>query len=245
MARDYRHGYGERRGYQRRSQQDRHDEQDKRAVTAVWGVAFLLSLLFLLGYFIVDHFVSSGVKSTAPVQAATEQSLYQQKGNQPVSSSSKADTLETVVEDVSSVSVIVETPVSVAETGNRNVVEAYSFYEGLGQTEVVVDVEPISTTLDNPYYIQAGSFGSREVALQELARLAKMGQELELSPLRKPNRTYYRLRVGPFTDRLLLNKKRNALRELGVDTLLIKAPKTVLPVVEPVAANATDTAEVD
>lgn len=102
---------------------------------------------------------------------------------------------------------------------------SFSFYEGLGKMEVVVDAVPISVELKQPYYIQAGTFGSERVAKQEQKRLERLGQKLQLSVLTTKKRVYYRLRVGPFNDRLVLNKKRNELRRLGLGTLLVKAPK--------------------
>jgi Cell division protein len=89
----------------------------------------------------------------------------------------------------------------------------------------VVDAVPLSVALEDAYYIHAGTFGSEAVARKEQQRLANLGEAVELSVLQSGERTYYRLRVGPFHDRLAMNKRRNALRRLGVDTLLVKAPK--------------------
>jgi hypothetical protein len=101
----------------------------------------------------------------------------------------------------------------------------YSFYNGLAETEVVVDIDPISIKLDSLYFIQAGTFGKEKQALIEQKRLKKFGQELAISTFKTSLKTYYRLRVGPFDDRLEMNKKRNELRRLGLDTLLIKSKK--------------------
>jgi cell division protein FtsN len=95
----------------------------------------------------------------------------------------------------------------------------------LAKTEVVVDAEPLPVKLPQPYYIQAGSFGKKEVALKEQARLKRFGFDTQLSAQQGQKRIYYRLRLGPFSDRLQMNKVRNQLRNVGVDTLLIKAPK--------------------
>jgi cell division protein FtsN len=99
----------------------------------------------------------------------------------------------------------------------------YSFYSALAKTEIIVDVEPISIALDDPYFIQAGTFRKEERALVEQSRLAKKGLQLRVSKITIKNKTYYRLRIGPFINRLEMNKTRNILRRLGVDTLLIKS----------------------
>ncbi len=226
MARDYRHGHSNKKGFTRKSQQTSH-QLEKRSVSLIWGAGFLVSAVFLIGFFVTQHFVSKGAKSTVPaektifqsavaLQEATTESIAEmsQKLQPPQPKKSIETTLSaSTVEDELS---------SVEESDPK---QQYSFYQGLGQTEVVVDVEPISVKLDDPYYIQAGSFGSEAVAFQEKRRLARLGQVLEVSALHKPNRTYYRLRIGPFDDRLILNKRRNELRRIGLGTLLIKAPK--------------------
>jgi hypothetical protein len=181
-------------------------------------------------FFVTQHFVSKGAKSAVP----TEKTIFQSAVDlQEVTSSSIAEMSEKLqppqpelpkkpIETTLSASAVEEELSSGKEKGSK---QQYSFYHGLGLTEVIVDVEPISVKLENPYYIQAGSFGSEAVAFQEQKRLARLGQVVQVSALHKPNRTYYRIRVGPFNDRLILNKRRNELRRIGLGTLLIKAPK--------------------
>jgi cell division protein FtsN len=101
----------------------------------------------------------------------------------------------------------------------------FSFYQDLSQTQVVVDAVPISVKLSDPYYIQGGTFDTVEKARNEQKRLAQHGLNLVIAKFESPRGIYYRLRMGPYTDRLEMNKKRNELRRLGVDTLLIKMPK--------------------
>ncbi|WP_127470020.1 SPOR domain-containing protein [Thiomicrorhabdus aquaedulcis] len=101
----------------------------------------------------------------------------------------------------------------------------YSFYQGLGQTEVMVDAVPISVKLGDPYYIQGGTFDTLEKARNEQKRLAQHSLNLVVAKFESSKGVYYRLRMGPYSDRLEMNKKRNELRRLGVDTLLIKIPK--------------------
>ncbi len=229
MARDYRHGHSNKKGFTRKSQQTSH-QLEKRSVSLIWGAGFLVSAVFLIGFFVTQHFVSKGAKSAVPaektifqsavaLQEATTASIEEvsQKLQPP-----QPEVLKKTSETTLSASTI-EDDLSSEKESHSN--QQYSFYQGLSQAEVIVDVEPISVKLDNPYYIQAGSFGSEAVAFQEQKRLARLGQVLQVSALHKPNRTYYRLRIGPFDDRLILNKRRNELRQIGLGTLLIKAPK--------------------
>lgn len=222
MARDFRHGHGMRKQqFQRKSQQKNVPRQaNKSSVPMVWAAGFLISAALLIGFFITQHFVSQANQSDGP----TEKSIFiaakemQQKA---------VESVEEVSEKLQPKPVEVEAVQIEPEEKLVEPSEApkYSFYDGLGKMEVVVDAVPISIQLEQPYYIQAGTFGSEKVALSEQKRLAKLGQELEMSVLYGKKRTYYRLRVGPFHDRLELNKRRNELRRLGVDTLLVKAAK--------------------
>lgn len=225
MARDFRHGHGMRKQqFQRKSQQKNVPRQaNKSSVPMVWAAGFLISAALLIGFFITQHFISQANQSDGP----TEKSIFiaakemQQKA---------VESVEEVSEKLQPKPVEVEAVQIEPEEKLVEPSEApkYSFYDGLGKMEVVVDAVPISIQLEQPYYIQAGTFGSEKVALSEQKRLAKLGQELEMSVLYGKKRTYYRLRVGPFHDRLELNKRRNELRRLGVDTLLVKAAKVQL-----------------
>ncbi|QCU89325.1 SPOR domain-containing protein [Thiomicrorhabdus sediminis] len=98
----------------------------------------------------------------------------------------------------------------------------YSFYQGLGEVEVLVDAEPLPVQLEKVHYIQAGSFGSKEIAIKEQQRLAKHGVMVKLNEYQGTKRIYYRLVSGPYHNRLELNKQRNILRRLGASTLVFK-----------------------
>jgi cell division protein FtsN len=235
MARDYRHGHGQKPGFTRKSQQTSH-QLEKRSVSLIWGAGFLVSAVLLVGFFVTQHFVSQGAKSTDPA----EQTIFQpsvpiqiqtkapakppiESSSQPLQPEAQAQTTP-LATPVASDAVTAPEEVSTETIKEDNVaMQHYSFYEGLGQTEVVVDVEPIAVKLESPYYIQAGSFGSEAVALQEQKRLKRLGQITQVSALHTATRTYYRIRVGPFENRLILNKRRNELRRIGLGTLLIRA----------------------
>ncbi len=228
MAQDFRHGHGRHRKaqYQRKSQQ--HPEARaliNLSLPKVWAFAFLLAIIAV---FLVQ-----------PGQETTPSQNIEPLVNSEVSESASLietakELKEKAIESVEKVSKQLEPPKVEVEaveilSEEKRVEETkppiFSFYEGLEKSEVVVDAVPISIQLESPFYIQAGTFGSERVAKIEQNRLAKMGQTLELSTYQGTKRLYFRLRVGPYTDRLALNKKRNELRKLGVDTLLVKAAK--------------------
>lgn len=223
MAQDFRHGHGRHRQtqFKRKSQQTNSKATKQISVSMIWIAGFAVSAIVLIGFFVTQHFVNQVQQEQAkPV----EKSIYlaakelQEKATESV---------EEVTEKLEPKPVVVEA-VNVVEEERlveQNSAPRYSFYEGLAKTEVVVDAVPISVQLEQPYYIQAGTFGSERIALKEKARLEKLGQTLDLSTYQGTKKLYFRLRVGPFSDRLTLNKRRNELRRLGVDTLLVKAPK--------------------
>ncbi len=224
MTRDYRHGHIQRRSFQRRSQQNR-PAKAKRSAFAVWSMAVLVSVIFVLAFFIMTHFMSSA-PSVSNVAEPTfkEEALISKTADQhstKMVSEAESVVLSSSVLEQKSVAAMAE----VTAQNEEAPTPVYSFYHDLGQTEVVVEAELISVQLEQPYYIQAGSFSSKEAALKEVERLKKHGQLLELSALKSGEKVHYRLRIGPFTDRLLLNQQRNKLRKLGVDTLLVKVPQ--------------------
>lgn len=221
MARDYRHGHSHKKAFQRKSQ------QDKKVVTKrSFSLALVLGLFFVvvsLGVFLViSYFMSQENDFLVSPNKTTSQSVMELK--EVVETPIKKDKISQS-DVVTKIEAVLPESSDAGDDIQKSSQNIYSFYQGLGQTEVVVEAELISVALSQPYYIQAGSFGSEKMASQELRRLAKHGQKLTLSALTKKNRTYYRLRAGPFKDRLKMNKKRNELRKLGVDTLLIKAAR--------------------
>ena len=226
MARDYRHGVQPKKAYQRKSQLNQTEEVTSEGLTGKQLSLLMVSLglVMFAGYLVVSHFMHAGVRSEK----------LQPKNNSPVETIAPvSDALQKhKVLAVSEGSEVMpqKQPLAV----ESQVVKAlpapkvsekvhYTFYQGLAKTEVVVNAEPLPVKLSQPYFIQAGSFGSEVIAKQEQARLKRLGFQTQVSPLKTNNRTYYRLRLGPFFDRLQMNKRRNQLQAVGVDTLLIKA----------------------
>lgn len=214
MTRDYRHGHGQKQSFQRKSQQEKQNKEGSFGVS-IWVVGFVVSVILVLVFFVVKFFLLPEKQAVILSEQRVSQVTKEIKKTPDLSS-------EVIIESLP----LKKPKVVYKEEGEGvNPSNHYSFYHGLSQTEVVVEAELISVVLTRPYYIQAGSFGSEKIAKQEQSRLAKHGQTLTVSALTKGSRTYYRLRVGPFKDRLVMNKQRNELRRLGVDTLLIKATK--------------------
>ena len=212
MSRDYRHGHNaQQKGFQRRSQQS-SKQSSRRSVGKVWLIGALVSVNFLGGFLVLKHFMSSSDAKDAVAPSEIYAEVTEAiEPKQPVIT---VEALPIESEAMAS---------ALSATDSDNGQSKYSFYQGLKATEVVVDAVPISVALDSDYYILAGTFGSEKVALKEQKRLAGLGQSVKVTVVNSKKRTYHRLSVGPFNDRLIMNAKRNELRRLGVDTLLIKA----------------------
>lgn len=212
MTRDYKHKVvAPKKVYKRRSQQQTESVEKKLPLRWVWLGTLVLSGVLAGGFFIVQHFATHGVKSDAPFS--------------PIAKNLEGENKKTTVSETPSAQTDAHQAVeaiNVASAQKSDVEIEYTFYQGLAETEVVVKVEPISVKLDTPYMIQAGTFTTHERALKELTRLKQAGLDLTLSSILYQNKRYYRLRMGPFDDRLELNKQRNVLRGFGVDTLLIR-----------------------
>ncbi|QBZ82167.1 Cell division protein FtsN [Hydrogenovibrio crunogenus] len=221
-TRDYRHGHSSRQPFQRKSQLTQEEAEPVTSGSSkwIWLVALGLTIALILGFITVQHFAQNGVKSSEKAIQSSVTTTQTPNFNPQTSTAKVAQ--EKVVSEQKQPLVVESLPATPEQTQEEKPVH-YTFYEGLAETEVIVDAVPISVALASPYYIQAGTFGSKEVAQREKNRLKSHGQDLTISVLKQDDRVYYRLRVGPFKDRLAMNKKRNELRALGVDTLLIKA----------------------
>lgn len=223
MASDLRHGYGRshKKTFQRKSQQavEQALPAPRSSIKVVWVAGVFLALGLVLGYFVVYHFATQGVGTRSEAEKALiAPAVVDVKV--PVEVQQATPKLEDE-KSINAVALNVDVPAD--NQAEQPLI--YSFYHGLSETEVVVDVEPLSVALDAVYYIQAGTFGNPEQASIEQARLKRLGQVTDISTF-QGKRLYYRLRAGPFSDRLLLNKRRNELNRLGVETLVIKAPKS-------------------
>ena len=73
-----------------------------------------------------------------------------------------------------------------------------------------------------PLFLQAGSFSTPQDADNQKAKLAFMGVEAVVQQVMVQDKTYYRVRVGPYTKIDELNKVRAELAKNGVDAQLAK-----------------------
>jgi cell division protein FtsN len=110
----------------------------------------------------------------------------------------------------------------------------FDFYKILpGQEEPVTDRELKSAAARPPdkagvapkdvYFVQAGAFQSPADADNLKARLALIGLQASVEPAHLPDRgTWYRVRLGPYTQLDEINRIRATLAQNGVDAALVK-----------------------
>jgi cell division protein FtsN len=221
MARDFRKPPPPKFEFQRRSQQ-MLAEQEVRGprrlpFTGKIGI-FFLSLV--TAFLIISHFMQQYKQGNQAAPQASE--VYQEKLVEKATSSVATDSVQQ-----KTVLPLPETPSAsvLAEPEKVN----FSFYTELPMMEVVVDVEPLPIRLPDPIWIQAGSFRDLAQAQREQQRLSTEDRQMLISPIETQNGVFYRMMLGPFTDRLQLNQQRNALRRLGADTRIVKPPAKTLP----------------
>lgn len=217
-AKDYKNKVPkQRQAFKRKSQVEEVVEEPIKI--AFLPLIILLSAVLILAFFIVNHFQTKGIKN-----AENEVNIVGNLIDPPVE-------LTTPVEEATSSHAMAvdqsehnpRTQFDSLASGLPEQAVKFSFYKELKNAEVMVDAEPIPVKLSQPYYILAGTFRQESRALKEQVRLKKKGLLLKISKITSNNIDYYRLRMGPFNDRLKMNKKRNELRSLGVDTLLVRA----------------------
>lgn len=73
-----------------------------------------------------------------------------------------------------------------------------------------------------PLFLQAGSFSTAQDADNQKAKLAFMGVEAVIQQVMIQDKTFYRVRVGPYTKLDELNKIRAELAKAGIDAQLAK-----------------------
>jgi len=73
-----------------------------------------------------------------------------------------------------------------------------------------------------PLFLQAGSFSTAQDADNQKAKLAFMGIEAVVQQVMIQDKTFYRVRVGPYTKIDELNKVRAELAKSGIDAQLAK-----------------------
>ncbi len=112
----------------------------------------------------------------------------------------------------------------------------FDFYNLLPEMEVMVPEQEIRGTpgregvkrVKQPgtYLLQAGSFPSHERADRLRAKLALLGLETRLQTVSVDgNKTWHRVRVGPYKNLAELNEARTLLKQNGIDAILIRLTK--------------------
>jgi cell division protein FtsN len=80
-----------------------------------------------------------------------------------------------------------------------------------------------SAAVKETFFLQAGAFQNAPDADNLKARLALLGIEASIQTTTLPDKgVWHRVRVGPYTSVEELNRTRDALKQNGVDTTLIK-----------------------
>jgi cell division septation protein DedD len=116
----------------------------------------------------------------------------------------------------------------------------FNFYTVLPEMEVVIPEEEIQMQLQQApaakesarvasalpaeaIYLQVGSFRKQTHAEALKAKLVELGFKCEIQKISIDDaNVYHRVRVGPFTDYVVLDKSRKKLRELGFETQVVK-----------------------
>lgn len=240
MARDYR----PRQPKMLDSHSARQQRQEKQTSSRnLWLSMFLMIAVMLGGFWVITHFASSGVKSSAKV-AESEQQILSSESDDEIEAgdefkSSSAEPLAWLrePEQVPSKGKLANTEQSdVIEESTGIFVEALpmpeaaklyaepeiTFYDTINDVEVIPDdTTPISVALDTPKYLLAGSFFSSSAAQRALKRLSAKGQKLFMRETWSSarNRAVYVLYTAPYTNRLELNARKNELRALGAGVM--------------------------
>ncbi len=75
------------------------------------------------------------------------------------------------------------------------------------------------------YFLQVGAYKTAADAEQQRARLGFQGFESKVSQRDAGGVTYYRVRIGPFTQFEDMNTTRQRLSDAGIDTAVIRFTK--------------------
>lgn len=110
----------------------------------------------------------------------------------------------------------------------------YDFYSVLPEIEVVIpDAElkeqsqkpPVAPPAGSPavrMFLQVGSFGESGDAESLKARLALMGVQAQVTPVKINDRTWHRVRVGPYADARALEAAKRELAAANVEAIALR-----------------------
>lgn len=105
----------------------------------------------------------------------------------------------------------------------------FDFYKILPGTEEpatdqqLKDAQKSAPAVKETFYLQAGAFQSAPDADNLKARLALLGVEAAIQTTSVPDKgVWHRVRIGPYANVEELNRTREALKQNGVETTLVK-----------------------
>lgn len=111
----------------------------------------------------------------------------------------------------------------------------FQFYDILpGKADAVPDPKPAPEAaketkteekkeeLKNPVFLQAGSFSTAQDADNQKAKLALIGVEAGVQQVMVQDKTYFRVRLGPYAKMDEANKVRSELAKAGIEATLVK-----------------------
>ncbi|QKI88316.1 SPOR domain-containing protein [Thiomicrorhabdus xiamenensis] len=240
MARDYRprHSSETLPPPMLESSSARHKRQEEQRTSRnAWLVMLLVIGAMVGGYWVINHFANSGLKSGSQQmkQAVAEVDSIDENESVVILSDPQPETLEERIELPEQSASLQEPEESVSEAPREIHAQALevpsdeqiygepkkNFYSELKDLEVIPDdTTPEPVALEKPKYILAGSFFSESAALRAQRRLAQYEQKLKIrTTVRKDGKHIYALYTEPYYDRLELNKRKNQLRKLGASVM--------------------------
>lgn len=107
----------------------------------------------------------------------------------------------------------------------------FQFYDILpGKADAIPDPKPgaqqqsetSQEELKNPVFLQAGSFSTAPDADNQKAKLAMIGIEANVQQVMVQDKTYFRVRLGPYARMDEANKVRSDLAKAGIEATLVK-----------------------
>ncbi|WP_051221362.1 SPOR domain-containing protein [Neptunomonas japonica] len=191
---------------------------------ALFSLVALAGLVFLLNQLLnvdsiqtpqtttVKKQTSTPVKKPVPVVKRTEKKVVATK--------------PTVIKKPASGPKVVEKSVEAKTVPKQN---KYEFYELLPKDEITPAAvkeyksTPRSAKLDKTYVLQAGSFRNAADAEKMRAQLLLSGlKNVHTNPSNGANGLWYRVRIGPFDNRSVMNKAHDKLARLNINALTIR-----------------------
>jgi cell division protein FtsN len=110
----------------------------------------------------------------------------------------------------------------------------YDFYSVLPEIEVVIPDAELTAQSQKPpepvaagetavrMFLQVGSFGNSGDAESLKARMALLGVQAQVTPVKINDRTWHRVRVGPYTDARALEAAKRELAGANIEAIALR-----------------------